>query len=56
MGSPCNLTSNGAYAVKHLPFLYYDNVQSDSARCAAHIALYVNEFSVDLGEDAEQSA
>jgi len=32
MGSARNLTSAGAYATRHLPFLYYDNVQSSSAR------------------------
>jgi acid phosphatase len=37
MGAPCNLTDAGNYAVRHLPFLYYDNVQSNAARCKAHV-------------------
>jgi|SRR5579859_63656 len=37
MGTPCNRTDSGNYAVRHNPFLYYDDVQSDAARCAAHV-------------------
>ncbi|HEX7602712.1 MAG TPA: alkaline phosphatase family protein, partial [Polyangiaceae bacterium] len=39
MGTPCNLTDNAAtkYAVRHVPFLYYDNVEANAARCNAHV-------------------
>jgi hypothetical protein len=37
MGTPCNLSDSGNYAVRHNPFLYYTDVQSDSARCNAHV-------------------
>jgi hypothetical protein len=37
MGTACNLTDNGNYAVRHNPFLYYDNVQTNQARCTAHV-------------------
>jgi hypothetical protein len=37
MGAPCNLTSSGSYAAKHVPFLYYRDVQGDADRCAAHV-------------------
>ncbi len=37
MGTPCNLTDSGNYAVRHNPFLYYDNVQTNATRCAAHV-------------------
>jgi hypothetical protein len=42
MGTPCNLTDDTTtnYAVRHVPFLYYDNIQSDAARCAAHVVDY----------------
>jgi hypothetical protein len=36
MGKPCNLVDTGNYAVRHLPFLYYDDIQK-SARCAEHV-------------------
>src|SRR5262249_18329249 len=37
MGAACNLSSSGNYATKHVPFLYYDNVQGNADRCAAHV-------------------
>ena len=40
MGAPCNLTDSGDYAVRHVPFLYYNDVQSDVARCNAHVVDY----------------
>jgi acid phosphatase len=40
MGTPCNLTDSGNYAVRHVPFLYYDGVQGDAARCNAHVVDY----------------
>ena len=40
MGAPCNLTDNGPYAARHIPFLYYENVQGDAARCQAHVVDY----------------
>jgi hypothetical protein len=48
MGSACNLTTSGAYATRHLPFLYYKNVQEDpGTRCADHVVDY-GDFSADL--------
>jgi hypothetical protein len=47
MGTACNLTSNGAYAARHLPFLYYDNVQTNSTRCGQHVVDY-SSFAADL--------
>jgi hypothetical protein len=40
MGTPCNLTSAGSYAVKHVPFLYFPTLTDDTARCAAHVVDY----------------
>jgi len=51
MGSPCNMTSSGRYVARHVPFLYYDDVQSDAARCAAHVVDY-GGFAGDLASGA----
>jgi hypothetical protein len=39
MSTPCNTADDNAteYAVRHVPFVYYDDIQSDAARCAAHV-------------------
>jgi hypothetical protein len=37
MGTACNFTDVGHYAVRHVPFLYYDDVRNDAARCSAHV-------------------
>ena len=49
MGAPCNLTDAGSYAVRHVPFLYYDGIQKNAARCAAHV---VDLSAFDLGAPA----
>ena len=41
MGTPCNLTDSGNYAQRHVPFLYYDDIQT-TARCAAHVVDFSN--------------
>jgi acid phosphatase len=45
MGTPCNLANSGNYAVRHNPFLYYNGIQTDSARCNAHVVDF-KSFSV----------
>jgi hypothetical protein len=40
MGSPCRLAGGGKYTPRHVPFLYYTNLQGDAARCAAHVVDY----------------
>jgi hypothetical protein len=47
MGTPCNLVDNGNYAVRHVPFLYYDSVRENAARCTSHIVDFTN-FATDL--------
>jgi len=49
MGSPCNPADSGGshYAAKHVPFLYFDDVYGDSARCAARVRDY-GDFAADL--------
>ena len=40
MPSTCGLANSGQYAVRHNPFVYFDNIRLDSARCAAHVVQY----------------
>lgn len=47
MGTACNTTSAGKYAARHVPFLYFDNVGTAAARCAAHVVDY-GAFKTDL--------
>ncbi len=49
MGTPCNLTDGGNYAVRHNPFLYYDDVQTPPSRCTSHV---VDLKSFDPGSPA----
>jgi hypothetical protein len=37
MGTPCNTTDSGSYAQRHVPFLYYNDIQTNAARCNAHV-------------------
>jgi hypothetical protein len=37
MGTSCNITDSGNYAQRHVPFLYYSDIQSNTARCQAHV-------------------
>jgi phosphatidylinositol-3-phosphatase len=55
MGSPCNLASSGPYAARHVPFLYFDNVQSDSTRCSSHVVDFAG-FAADLAGAAPHLA
>jgi hypothetical protein len=52
MGTACNLTAAGGYAPKHVPFLYYDDVQTDPARCTSHVVDYAANFATDLAATA----
>lgn len=50
-GSTCPLVSNGSYAVKHNPFVYFDDVTNHNdpaaSRCLAHVRPY-SELATDL--------
>jgi len=50
-GVTCPLTNNGQYAVRHNPFVYFDDItngnQTTSARCIAHVRPYT-ELAGDL--------
>ncbi len=40
VSTPCNLVTSGNYAVRHVPFLYFDDVQSPLSRCTSHVVDY----------------
>jgi phosphatidylinositol-3-phosphatase len=42
MGTPCNTTDSGNYAVRHVPFLYYDSIQTNASRCNGHVVDFSN--------------
>ena len=35
--TPCNLVTAGNYAVRHVPFLYFDDIQANATRCDSHV-------------------
>ena len=40
MPSPCYLTTSGSYAPKHNPFVYFDDIYTNSTRCSSHDVPY----------------
>jgi hypothetical protein len=50
MGTPCNLTDSGNYAQRHVPFLYYDDIQTNASRCKSHVVDF-GSFSPDTAPD-----
>jgi phosphatidylinositol-3-phosphatase len=42
MATPCNTTDGGNYAQRHVPFLYYTDIQTNAARCKAHVVDFGN--------------
>jgi hypothetical protein len=47
MATPCNGMLAAPYAPKHIPFLYYDNVFTDSTRCQLRVRDYT-DLAADL--------
>jgi hypothetical protein len=48
MPSACYLgASSGNYAMKHNPFMYYNDIRNNAARCAAHVVPF-SQFSGDM--------
>jgi hypothetical protein len=47
MGTPCNLTDSGNYATKHVPFLYFDDMQA-MAPCAQNNVDFAANFTTDM--------
>lgn len=52
MGSSCAMVSTGLYGVDHDPFVYYQSMQSDPARCAKRVVDFDSNFSTDLASGA----
>jgi phosphatidylinositol-3-phosphatase len=47
MPSPCDLTDSGNYGMWHNPWLYYNDIRTNTARCNADVVPYT-QFSSDL--------
>jgi acid phosphatase len=43
----CYSRNSGEYAVKHNPFVYYENIRGNQSRCEAHVVPYTS-FPADL--------
>lgn len=51
MPSTCGTANSGPYAVRHNPFVYFDDIRLDAARCAAHSVPY-SQLASDLASNA----
>ena len=47
MPAPCTLKTSGNYAPKHNPFIYFDDIRTDTARCNSHVVPYTS-LAADL--------
>lgn len=50
MPQPCGTENTGKYATKHIPFVYYEDVGRDVARCREHVVPY-DTLAQDLAAD-----
>ena len=51
MPSPCYITTSGTYAPKHNPFVYFDDIRNNTARCNSHDVPFT-AFAGDLASAA----
>ena len=51
MPSPCYLKTSGDYAPKHNPFVYFDDIRNNPARCNSHVVPYT-DLAADLASAA----
>jgi acid phosphatase len=51
MGSPCNVTSSGSYAAKHMPFAYYTDLTNNTAVCNDRLVDFEQNFERDLASN-----
>jgi hypothetical protein len=42
MPAPCTTSDSGDYVVHHDPFVYFDDIRTNLARCRAHVLPYTN--------------
>jgi hypothetical protein len=47
MPAPCYIKSSGGYAPKHNPFVYFDDIRNNAARCNSHVVPFT-AFAADL--------
>ena len=47
MPSACFIGSSGTYVQKHDPWIYYNDIRTNTARCAAHVVPYT-QFGPDM--------
>jgi hypothetical protein len=47
--TPCNAAAAAPFAAKHVPFLYYDDVYTNTSRCQQRVRDY-GDFAADLGQ------
>jgi hypothetical protein len=50
MPSPCYVGNSGDYVQKHNPFIYYDDIRTNSNRCASHV-VPLTQFDTDLSNN-----
>lgn len=50
MPSPCTTYNTGRYAVRHNPFVYYPDIQTNSQRCRSHDVPY-DQLATDLANN-----
>jgi hypothetical protein len=48
MGTACNTTTSGNYAARHVPFVYYADLQANQSHCADRVVDYAAKFAGDL--------
>jgi len=51
MGAACGTSDNGSYAVRHDPWVYYDDIRNNAARCTSHVVDYT-ALATDLASAA----
>jgi hypothetical protein len=44
----CPLSNSGLYAVRHEPFVYYNDVNGNATYCSSHVVNYQSHFGADL--------
>ncbi|HVY48869.1 MAG TPA: alkaline phosphatase family protein [Minicystis sp.] len=49
MGTPCTLDNTGEYVPRHVPFLYFDDIQNDATLCNQRV-VDMTAFAADLAD------
>ncbi len=51
MPAPCSTSDSGGYVAHHNPFIYFDDIRTNAARCASHVVNY-SALSADLASSS----